>query len=50
MCDIRPQGPHIFALYKDEKGFSENGIALLFVSGFTAAAISAMGVGTLADR
>ncbi|KAI5807906.1 hypothetical protein DFH27DRAFT_287579 [Peziza echinospora] len=44
------QGPHIYALYKDEKEFSEKMVALFFMCGFLAAGVSAGVVGMLADR
>ncbi|KAF1946430.1 DUF791-domain-containing protein [Clathrospora elynae] len=44
------QGPYIYPIYKDEKGLSEETVALLFLTGFIAAGISASFVGALADR
>jgi MFS family permease len=44
------QGPFIYALYKDEKGLPERTVAILFATGFVAAAISASVAGALADR
>lgn len=44
------QGPHIYALYKYQKGLPERTVAALYASGFIAAAVSASFVGQLADR
>ncbi|KAL8731012.1 MAG: hypothetical protein Q9166_003663 [cf. Caloplaca sp. 2 TL-2023] len=44
------QGPFIYTLYKDEKKLPEEIVARLFTTGFLAGAISAIFVGSLADR
>ena len=44
------QGPHIYALYKYEKGLRETTVAALYASGFISGAISASFVGSLADK
>lgn len=44
------QGPFIYTLYKDEKKLPEEIVARLFTTGFLAGAISAMFVGSLADK
>lgn len=44
------KGPHIYALYKYQKGLPERTVAALYASGFIAAAVSASFVGQLADR
>jgi MFS transporter, MFS domain-containing protein family, molybdate-anion transporter len=44
------QGPHIYALYKYEKGLPETTVAALYVSEFISGAISASFVGSLADK
>lgn len=44
------QGPFIYTLYKDEKKLPEEIVARLFTTGFLAGAISALFVGSLADR
>ncbi|KAI9818838.1 MAG: hypothetical protein M1827_007659 [Pycnora praestabilis] len=44
------QGPYVYALYKDEMGFSERTVAALFTTGFLSGAISGYFVGSLADR
>lgn len=44
------QGPFIYTLYKDQKKLPEEIVARLFTTGFLAGAISAMFVGSLADR
>ena len=48
--DRQGQGPHIYALYKYEKGFHETTVAALYAAGFISGAISASFVGSLADR
>lgn len=45
-----PQGAYVYTLYKDEKGLAESVVAMLFTSGFLAAAVSALFVGSLADK
>ncbi|KAL8993487.1 MAG: hypothetical protein Q9169_006306 [Polycauliona sp. 2 TL-2023] len=44
------QGPFIYTLYKDEKKLPEEIVARLFTTGFLAGAVSALFVGSLADR
>jgi MFS family permease len=44
------KGPYIYTLYKDEKGFTEETVAALFMTGFISAAISATFMGGLADK
>ncbi|KAL9046004.1 MAG: hypothetical protein Q9214_001058 [Letrouitia sp. 1 TL-2023] len=44
------QGPFIYTLYKDEKQLPEEIVARLFTTGFLAGAVSALFVGSLADR
>ncbi|KAL8892117.1 MAG: hypothetical protein Q9192_005652 [Flavoplaca navasiana] len=44
------QGPFIYVLYKDEKKLPEEIVARLFTTGFLAGAVSALFVGSLADR
>ncbi|KAL8917471.1 MAG: hypothetical protein Q9172_005838 [Xanthocarpia lactea] len=44
------QGPFIYTLYKDEKKLSEESVARLFTTGFLAGAVSALFVGSLADK
>jgi MFS transporter, MFS domain-containing protein family, molybdate-anion transporter len=44
------QGAYVYTLYKDEKGLAEPVVAVLFTSGFLAAAVSAFFAGSLADR
>lgn len=47
---FRVQGPFIYTLYKDQKGLPEQVVAALFTTGFLAGAVSALFVGSLADR
>ncbi|KAL8974909.1 MAG: hypothetical protein Q9197_000849 [Variospora fuerteventurae] len=44
------QGPFIYTLYKDEKKLPEEIVARLFTTGFLAGAVSALFVGSLADK
>lgn len=44
------KGPYVYTLYKDEKKLSEPVVAGLFTSGFLSAAVTAMFVGSLADK
>lgn len=44
------KGPHIYALYRDQMGFSEETVARFFTTGFISGAVSAYFVGNLADR
>ncbi|KAM0333478.1 hypothetical protein ACHAQA_002140 [Verticillium albo-atrum] len=44
------QGPHIYAMYKYEKGLPEKLVAALYAAGFISGAISASFAGGLADR
>lgn len=44
------QGPYIYTLYKDEKGFDASAVAALFTTGFVSAAVTASFVGSLADK
>ncbi|KAI4145609.1 MAG: hypothetical protein L6R39_003751 [Caloplaca ligustica] len=44
------QGPFIYTLYKDEKKLPEHIVARLFTTGFLAGAVSALLVGSLADK
>jgi len=44
------QGPHIYAIYKYDKGIPETMVAALYASGFVAGALSATFAGQLADR
>lgn len=44
------QGPHIFAVYRDEMGLPEEVVARLFSVGFLSGAVGAYFVGGLADR
>ena len=44
------QGPFIYTLYKDEKQLPEQIVARLFTTGFVAAALSALFIGSLADK
>jgi MFS family permease len=44
------KGAYVYTLYKDEKNLAETVVADLFTCGFLAAAISALFVGSLADR
>lgn len=47
---ITVKGPHIYALYHDQMGFSEETVARFFAVGFISGAVSAYFVGNLADR
>ncbi|KAI5852858.1 hypothetical protein DFP73DRAFT_506433 [Morchella snyderi] len=44
------QGAHIYALYREQMGFSEETVASFFTAGFLSGAVSAYFVGSLADR
>lgn len=44
------QGPHIYAIYKYEKGIPEKTVAALYAAGFISGAMSASFAGQLADR
>ncbi|KAK4609205.1 Molybdate-anion transporter [Fulvia fulva] len=44
------QGPYFYSLYRYAHGLPESTVALLFITGFVAAAASASFVGSLADR
>ncbi|KAH8886774.1 major facilitator superfamily transporter [Thozetella sp. PMI_491] len=44
------QGPHIYAIYKYEKGIEEQWVAALYAAGFVSGALSASFAGELADR
>ncbi|KAL2757801.1 hypothetical protein ACRALDRAFT_1079890 [Sodiomyces alcalophilus JCM 7366] len=44
------QGPHIYAMYKYEKGLPEKHVAALYASGFISGAVSASFAGGLSDR
>lgn len=44
------QGSFIYALYKHRYGLSEPRVAALFATGFGSGALSAIGIGYLADR
>ncbi len=44
------QGPHIYAIYKYDKGIPERMVAALYASGFVSGAVSASFAGQLADR
>lgn len=47
---LLPQGPYQYALYKDERQLPEQTVGFLFAVGFSAAAISASFVGSMADK
>ncbi|KAG8746369.1 hypothetical protein FRC12_014301 [Ceratobasidium sp. 428] len=44
------QGPYVYSLYKDQYGYSEQMVAVLFVTGFLSAGLSAPTVGVWADN
>lgn len=44
------QGPYIYTLYKDQKGYPESIVAALITTGFVTAGVTASFVGSLADR
>lgn len=44
------QGPYVFSLYREQYGFPERIVALLFVTGFVSAAVTAPLVGAWADQ
>ncbi|KAI0078568.1 DUF791-domain-containing protein [Panus rudis PR-1116 ss-1] len=44
------QGPYVYSLYKEQYGFSERFVALLFVTGFLSAGLTAPLVGAWADQ
>lgn len=44
------KGAHIYALYREQMGFSEETVASFFTAGFLSGAVSAYFVGSLADR
>ena len=50
IADAIKQGAYVYTLYKDEKNLSETAVASLFTCGFLTAAVSALFVGSLADR
>ncbi|TRM63397.1 hypothetical protein BD626DRAFT_431137 [Schizophyllum amplum] len=43
------QGPYVYSLYRDEYGFPERIVAILFVTGFLSAGLAAPWVGAWAD-
>lgn len=43
-------GPYLWSLLRDDKALSESTVAALFATAYTSAAVSALGVGFLADR
>lgn len=43
-------GPYLWSLLRDEKALPESTVAALFATAYTSAAVSALGVGFLADR
>ncbi|CAE6437325.1 unnamed protein product [Rhizoctonia solani] len=44
------QGPYVYSLYKDQYGYSERMVAILFVTGFLSAGLAAPTVGVWADN
>ncbi|KAF8609474.1 DUF791-domain-containing protein [Ceratobasidium sp. AG-I] len=44
------QGPYVYSLYKDQYDYSEHMVAVLFVTGFLSAGLSAPTVGVWADN
>lgn len=44
------QGPYVYSLYREQYGFPEQTVALLFVTGFVSAGLFAPLVGVWADQ
>ena len=46
----RRQGPYVYSLYREQYGFPERAVAILFVTGFTSGGLTAPLVGVWADQ
>lgn len=44
------QGPYVYSLYREQYGFDERTVAVLFVTGFVSAGLTAPLVGVWADQ
>lgn len=44
------QGPYVYSLYREQYGFPERMVAVLFVTGFVSAGVAAPLVGVWADE
>ena len=44
------QGPYLYSLYREQYGFPETTVAVLFVTGFISAGLTAPLVGVWADQ